>query len=173
MNTRGGSRPSIFKNPIAIVNAAIVSGIASIGASAQSARVEHPINSVREIRASLRACWISPEMSVSPQVTLRLSLKRNGEILGQPLISYENPHISEADRAALHAAVAAGLARCTPLPISDALGGIIAGHPILVKLGEGWRRKKGAPTVPAERQGARWFKSFWTFERREANRELP
>jgi hypothetical protein len=37
MNTRGGSRPSIFKNPIAIVNAAIVSGIASIGASAQSA----------------------------------------------------------------------------------------------------------------------------------------
>src|ERR1700730_4294442 len=151
MNTRGGSRPSIFKNPIAIVNAAIVSGIASIGASAQSARVEHPINSVREIRGGLRACWISPEMSVSPQVTLRLSLKRNGEILGQPLISYENPHISEADRAALHAAVAAGLARYTPLPISDALGGIIAGHPILVKLGEGWRRKKGAPTVPAER----------------------
>jgi hypothetical protein len=82
------------------VNAAIVSGIASIGASVQSARVEHPINSVREIRASLRACWISPEMSVPPQVTLRLSLKRNGEILGQPLISYENPHISEADRLA-------------------------------------------------------------------------
>src|ERR1700738_4614288 len=115
MNTRGGSRPSVFKNPIAIVSAAIVSGIASIGASAQSAQVEHPINSVREIRASLRACWISPEMSVPPQVTVRLSLKRNGVILGQPLISYENPHISEADRAALHEAVAAALARCTPL----------------------------------------------------------
>jgi hypothetical protein len=85
------------------VSAAIVSGIVSIGASAQSARVEHPINSVREIRASLRACWISPEMSVPPQVTVRSSLKRNGEILGEPLISYENPHISEADRAALHA----------------------------------------------------------------------
>ena len=151
MNSRGGSRPSVFKNPIAIVSAAIVSGIASIGASAQSAQVEHPINSVREIRASLRACWISPEMSVPPQVTVRLSLKRNGVILGQPLISYENPHISEADRAALHAAVAASLTRYTPLPISDALGGIIAGHPIHVKLGEGWKRKKGAPTVPPER----------------------
>src|ERR1700730_12934625 len=153
MNTRGGSRPSMFKNPIAIVNAAIVSGIASIGASAQSARVEHPINSVREIRASLRACWICPEMSVSTQVTLRLSLQRNEEILGQRCISYENPHISEADRAALHAAVAAGLARCTPLPISDALGGIIAGHPILVKLGEGWRRKKGAPDSSSRKIG--------------------
>jgi hypothetical protein len=151
MNTRDGSRTSVFTNPIAIVSAAIVSGIASIGASAQGARVDHPINSLREIRASLRACWISPEMSVPPQVTVRLSLKRNGEILGEPLISYENPHISEADRAALHAAVAAGLARCTPLPISDALGGIIAGHPFHVKLGEGWRRKKGAPTVPPER----------------------
>jgi hypothetical protein len=151
INTRGGSRRSVFTNLIAIVSAAIVSGIASIGASAQSTRVEHPINSVREIRASLRGCWISPEMSVPPQVTVRLSLRRNGEILGQPLISYENPHISEADRAALHGAVAAALARCTPLLISDALGGIIAGHPIHVKLGEGWRREKGAPTVPPER----------------------
>src|SRR5271169_213168 len=74
MNTRGGSRPSVFTNLIAIVSAAIVSGIASIGASAQSAQVEHPINSVREIRASLRACWISPEMSVPPQVTVRFRL---------------------------------------------------------------------------------------------------
>src|SRR5208337_4013103 len=147
MSTRGGgSRRSVFKHPIAIVIAAIVSGIASIGASTQSAGMEHPINSVREVRASLRACWISPEMSVPPQVTVRLSLKRNGEILGQPLISYENPYISEPDRAALHAAIAAALARCTPLPISDALGGIIAGRPIHVKLGEGWRRKRGAPT---------------------------
>jgi hypothetical protein len=151
MNTRGGSRRSVFKDPIAIVIAAIVSGIASIGASTQSAGMEHPINSVREIRASLRACWISLEMSAPAQVTVRLSLRRNGEILGQPLISYENPHISEADRAALHEAVAAALTRCTPLPISDALGGIIAGHPIHVKLGEGWKWKRGAPTVPPER----------------------
>jgi hypothetical protein len=32
--------------------------------------------------------------------------------------------------ASLHAAVAAALTRCAPLPISDALGGIIAGHPV-------------------------------------------
>jgi len=123
MNSRGGSRPSVFKNPIAIVSAAIVSGIASIGASAQSAQVEHPINSVREIRASLRACWISPAVTKAPQLTVRLSLKRNGEILGQPLITYQTPGASEDERAALHAAVAATLARCTPLPISDELGG--------------------------------------------------
>ena len=90
--------------------------------------------------------FASSYKSPPPQLTVRLSLKRNGEILGQPLISYQTPGASEDERAALHAAVAAALARCTPLPISDELGGILAGRPINVKLGEGWKRR-GAPTA--------------------------
>ena len=132
---------------IAIVIAAVVSVIGSIDALAQSGRAEHPINSVREIRAGLRACWISPTMRTPSQVTVCLSLKRNGEVLGQPLISYGSAEASEDERATLQAAVAAAVARCTPLPISDALGDIIAGHPINVKLGEGWKRR-GARTPP-------------------------
>jgi hypothetical protein len=104
------------KSHVAIMIAAVVGVIASIGASAQSAQTEHLIDSVREIRASLRVCWISPAMKTPPQLTVRFSLKRNGEILGQPLISYANLDTSEEERAALHAAVAAALARCTPLP---------------------------------------------------------
>ena len=136
---------TVAKNP-GIVSLTILSCITFIGAPVQSAQLERPINSVREIRASLRACWISPAVTKVPQLTVRLSLKRNGEILGQPLITYQTPGASEDERAALHAAVAAALARCTPLPISDELGGILAGHPINVKLGEGWKRR-GAPTA--------------------------
>jgi len=132
---------TISRHRIAIVSAAIAGGVVSFGACALGAQAEHPINSVRGIRTSLRACWISPAMRTPPQVTVRLSFKRNGEILGQPLVSYQGPNTSEDERAALDAAVAAALARCTPLPISDALGGIIAGHPINVKLGEAWRRR--------------------------------
>ena len=55
-----------------------------IGSGRQSAGVEHPINSVREIRASLRACWISPEMSVPPQVTVRLELQRLSKLNLRP-----------------------------------------------------------------------------------------
>jgi hypothetical protein len=121
--------------------------IASISASAQNPQTEHPINSVREIKASLGACWVSPEMRAPAQVTVRLSLNRNGEIIGRPLVTHQNPNLSEDERAALHAAVATTLARCSPLPISDTLGGIIAGHPINVRLGEGWtRRRAAAPT---------------------------
>jgi hypothetical protein len=52
-------------------------------------------------------------MKTPPQVTVRFSLKRNGEILGQPLISYANLDTSEEERAALHAAVAAAFAPYT------------------------------------------------------------
>jgi hypothetical protein len=124
----------VTKNP-GIVCLTILSCITFSGAPVQSAQPERPINSVREIRASLRACWISPAVTKAPQLTVRLSLKRNGEILGQPLITYQTPGASEDERAALHAAVAATLARCTPLPISDELGGILAGRLINVKLG--------------------------------------
>ena len=119
---------------------AVVSSIESLAALAQRTPVEHPINSVREIRAGLRRCWVPPPTRVPPQLTVRFSLKRNGEILGQPLISYTSPDTSEDERAALHAAVVAAMAHCTPLPISDSLGAIIAGRPINLRLGEGWRK---------------------------------
>jgi hypothetical protein len=140
----------VSKVQLAIISAAVIGGSASLRAAAQTAQGERQFNTVREIRASLRACWIAPIMRTAPQITVRLSLKQNGEILGRPLISYAGPDASQEERAALEAAVAAALKRCTPLPISDALGGIIAGRPINVKLGEGWRRR-GTRREGAER----------------------
>jgi hypothetical protein len=134
-----------LKKLIAI--AAVMSNITPMNAMAQSAQSAHPINSVREIRAGLRACWISPPTRTPARVTVRLSLKRNGDILGQPLISYTNPDASNDERVALHAAVDAALAHCMPLTISEALGDIIAGRPINVKLGEGWK-SRGATVRP-------------------------
>ena len=129
-----------FRTIPGVVIAAVVSSIALRASLPQTTLAEHPINSVREIRAGLRRCWVPPPTRIPPQLTVRLSLKRNGEILGQPLISYTSPDTSEDERAALHAVVVAAIAQCTPLPISDALGAIIAGRPINVRLGEGWRK---------------------------------
>jgi hypothetical protein len=137
----------VSKKLVAMVIAAVTSSITSMNALAQSAQPERPINSVREIRAGLRACWISPPTRTPARVTVRLSLKRNGDVLGQPLISYTNPDASNDERVALHAAVDAALTHCMPLPISKALGDIIAGRPINVKLGEGWNWR-GATVRP-------------------------
>jgi hypothetical protein len=49
-----------------IVSLTILSCITFSGAPVQSAQPERPINSIREIRASLRACWISPAVTKAP-----------------------------------------------------------------------------------------------------------
>jgi len=100
------------KVQLAIISAAVIGGVASFRAVAQTAQSERQLNTVREIRASVRACWIAPTIRTAPQITVRLSLKQNGEILGRPLISYAGPDASQEERAALEAAVTAALKRC-------------------------------------------------------------
>ncbi len=129
--------------PIVVFMALAVAGVRTAGA-------QTPINNVHEIGAALRACWISPAGITAPQVTLRLSFKRNGEVIGEPFITYPSPYASSDDRAALRAVVAEDLKRCTPLPLSDGFGNIIAGARTYVRLGEGWKRRE-EPTTPAER----------------------
>ncbi len=123
--------------------AALIVGNLSTDAAVHRALAEGSLATVHEIYATLRACWVPPEQATQGrvQVTVRLSFKRDGEVLGRPLIVYENPDMSDAARRAVQAAVASTLQRCNPLPLSAALGDIIAGHPINVRLGEGWRHK--------------------------------
>jgi hypothetical protein len=92
------------------------------------------INKVRELHAALRACWVPPSLAHEDRtISVRLSFKQNGEILGVPLITYMSVGISEDERQAYRAAVDETLARCTPLPLSYAFGSVIAGRPINVR----------------------------------------
>jgi hypothetical protein len=126
-----------------IIMSFAVAALVSQPGAADLALAEDLLETVHQIHAALRACWVPPADVAQDkiQVTLRLSFKRDGEILGEPLITYENPGIADDERKTIRMAVAAALQRCNPLPLSAALGGIIAGHPINVRLGEGWRRK--------------------------------
>jgi hypothetical protein len=53
------------------------------------------------------------------QISVRFSFNRDGQVVGQPLITYANPQPSEEGRATVRAALAQALARCAPLPLSD------------------------------------------------------
>jgi len=127
-----------FGWPLAAV---VVAGL--LFGAGSGARAEGSLDTVHEIYAALRTCWVRPQDSANVRVTVRLSFKRNGEVLGEPLITYANPDASDDERNAIRAAVSATLQRCNPLPLSEELGDIIAGHPINVRLGEGWRRRGG------------------------------
>ena len=95
-----------------------------------------PINTIREVFAALEACWIPPSLDrarAGMQITVLLSFKRNGELLGKPRITYETPEASDDERLSYRVAMAQALRRCTPLPFTAALGGALAGRPLTLR----------------------------------------
>lgn len=99
------------------------------------------INDARSVRAAIIACWNALGDTAPPlaQISVRLSFDRDGNLFGQPRVTYANPApSSEPGWDALRAAVAQALARCVPLPLTASFRDVIAVHPIGVRLGNGW-----------------------------------
>jgi hypothetical protein len=100
--------------------------------SAQPAEV----NTIAELVARLRTCWKPPEPSrVHPDIdiTVVLSFKRSGEILGHPRISYESEQADDNDRLLYRIAVMEALQRCTPMPFTEGMAGAAAGRPFAIR----------------------------------------
>jgi hypothetical protein len=123
--------PEIFYPPGQDLRLTVQSRDREHGASPQA-----PVNTIRELFAALSACWSPPPIELSRpgmEITVRLSFKRDGNILGKPHITYETKGISADERLAYRNALAESLQRCTPLPLSEGLGGALAGRPINIR----------------------------------------
>lgn len=97
---------------------------------------EHQLNTIREMYAALRACWVPPpqdEARPGMQMSVRLSFKRNGEMIGAPRTTYVSPDAPPEARNLYHDAILAALDRCTPLRFSAGLGGALAGRPLAIR----------------------------------------
>ena len=72
----------------------------------------------------MQACWRPTGVRYSGQeVTIRISFKRNGEVLGKPMIThYREGEPDAANHEAFTQAVREALARCSPMPFTDKLG---------------------------------------------------
>jgi hypothetical protein len=68
------------------------------------------------------------------QITVMMSFRRNGELFGQPKITFESAGASDDERLAYRVAVAEMLKRCSRLPFTEALGNAIAGRPFTMRL---------------------------------------
>ena len=97
---------------------------------------DHKLDSIRDLFAALRGCWVPPPASESRhgmQMSVRLSFKRTGEIIGSPRVTYTSPNTPPEVRDAYYHAITAALERCTPMPFTSGLGGAIAGRPIAIR----------------------------------------
>jgi hypothetical protein len=118
------------KSPIGFAAALLFSLFPSVGHT-EPAQVDN----LRDVFARLQACWKPPpESKANPiDVTVIVSFKRSGEILGRPRITYESEQASDNDRLLYRIAVMEALQRCAPMPFTEAMGGAVAGHPFAVQ----------------------------------------
>jgi hypothetical protein len=131
-----------------LVGGTLAIAMVATGAVAQTR--EAPLNTLSDVIAALRACWAPPPMDQSRpgmQITVQMSFRRNGELFGQPRITFESVGASDDERLAYRIAVAKMLRRCAPLPFTDALGNAIAGRPLTMRLIDN-RKLKQAGNIP-------------------------
>jgi hypothetical protein len=116
--------------------AAVALAIAAVATPAAAQKPETPLNTLTEVGAALEACWVPPPLEQSRpgmQITVLMSFRRNGELFGQPRITFESPGASDDERLAYRLAVAKTRERCSPLPFSEALGNAMAGRPFTMR----------------------------------------
>ncbi|SFJ51398.1 hypothetical protein [Bradyrhizobium sp. Gha] len=123
--------------------AALLFGIT--GAAAEDA----PVNTLRDLFERLQTCWKPPPPNKARplDITVVVSFKRSGNILGHPRITYETPGASENDRLQYRIAVMEALQRCTPMPFTDAMAGAAAGRPFAIQ----FRTRKTSPPTQERR----------------------
>ena len=122
-------------NPVEFAGAALAIAACAAGAAAQAP--QRQINTLNELGAALRACWVPPPLDqarVGMQVTVQMTFRRNGELFGKPRITFESASASDDERLVYRFAVAEMLKRCAFLPFTDALGNAVAGRPFTMRL---------------------------------------
>ncbi len=115
-------RPSLWLTP------ALLPLFLIAAAHAQPARVD----SIRDVYARMRTCWRPPPPDRASQdmdITVIVSFRRDGSILGHPKITYESAQATDNDRLQYRIAVMEALQRCTPMPFTQGMAGAVAGHP--------------------------------------------
>jgi hypothetical protein len=89
------------------------------------------VDTLSDIGRAMQVCWQPGSVHYTGQeVTIRISFKRNGEVLGKPMITHYRAGEPDAEnREAFTRAVREALVRCSPMPFSEKLGAAVAGRP--------------------------------------------
>lgn len=117
---------------VAMLAASCAVVLSAASATAQTG----PLRTLADVSRRLYACW-EPPLRADPRtnVTVIVSFKRDGTILGQPKITYEWQGANETDRLLFRFAIMGALERCTPLSFSEGLAEAVAGRPFALRLG--------------------------------------
>jgi len=111
-------------------------------------RPRRPIGQVSdliEIQAALADCWQFPpvdEGRAPVDVNFTVSFKRAGDLFGKPRVVKFSREVSDAERERFYHAVVEAIARCSPMPFIDSMGGAIAGRTLHIRFIDSRQRKQ-------------------------------
>jgi hypothetical protein len=88
---------------------------------------------LRQVGPSIYRCWRPPAGSAGQELTVVMSFKRNGEVLGRPRISHSLLTGSTQHQKEFVTSVLDAIAACTPLHLSQSLGSAMAGRPFAMR----------------------------------------
>lgn len=104
---------------------------ATVRVPVDRARVVAPADTLTQLYPALAACWTPLPGLGRAQITLRLSLTRDGRLQGPPHVTYSSLPLER--RRPLASATLDALHACTPVQVTAGLGGAIAGRPIALR----------------------------------------
>ncbi len=97
---------------------------------------DHDLDNIGDLFAALRSCWSPPAADTARegmQMSVRFSLKRSGEIIATPRVTFATAGVASDTRATYLRAITSSLDACLPLKFTDGLGGALAGRPIAIR----------------------------------------
>jgi hypothetical protein len=102
----------------------------------KTAAAPQALDTVRAMFDALRSCWVPPAQDKARpgmEMTVRFALKRDGEMIAPPRVTYATHGVSPETRDIYFNAIMAALQRCTPLPLTGGLASEITGVPIAIR----------------------------------------
>ena len=99
-------------------------------------RPDHDLNTIGDLFAQLRSCWSPPpedQAREGMQMSVSFSLKRSGELIGPPRLTFATRGASADNRSTYLKAINDSLNACLPLKFTNALGGALAGRPLMIR----------------------------------------
>lgn len=93
-----------------------------------------PANTLRELWAELGACALASGVAPNSELTVQFMLNRRGDLIGKPRITHSKLPDDPDARRRIVESVARAFDLCLPVPVTDALGGAIAGRLIAIRL---------------------------------------
>jgi hypothetical protein len=106
-------------------------------AAAGAKKPDGRLNTIGDLFAALRTCWTPPaadKSSSGMQMSLRFSLNREGNLIGNPRVTYATREVSEETRDLYQDAFTKSLQDCMPLALTRRFAGALAGRPIVIRI---------------------------------------